>query len=205
MIHYKSFDFIFLLFLFQPHTRSSAFITLGRPYTMDVILEVADYLVLDNVWAKLVPAQQNATQLPVWLSTFTDSLPATFRPPPISLSMLSKHASSTSSPALRSAWPRDYIVRQVLSVTSLTMIGIVALYVIFAAASYYLIFDHRMMRHPRFLKNQVRLEIMCSLKSFPGMTLLTLPWFMGEVRGYSKLYSNVEDYGWTYLCLSVPL
>ena len=35
------------------------------------------------------------------------------------------------------------------------MIGIVLLYFVFAGASYYLIFDKRMMRHPRFLKNQV--------------------------------------------------
>jgi lathosterol oxidase len=62
-----------------------------------------------------------------------------------------------------------------------------------------------MMNHPRFLKNQVKLEIQCSLRAFPGMTLLTLPWFQAEVRGYSKLYDNVDDYGFAYLIFSVPL
>ncbi|GAW00772.1 C5-sterol desaturase [Lentinula edodes] len=50
-----------------------------------------------------------------------------------------------------------------------------------------------MMLHPRFLPNQVRKEIQTSLKAFPLMTLLTLPWFLGEVRGWSKLYTNVDD------------
>lgn len=140
---------------------------------MDVILAVADHVVLDRLWARLVPLPQQ---------TGVDYNASHF-----------------------SAWPRDYIVRQVLSVTTLTIIGIVVLYLLFASVSYYFIFDHRMMRHPRFLKNQVKLEIMCSLWSFPGMTLLTLPWFMGEVRGYSRLYTNVKDYGWTYLFLSIPL
>lgn len=181
---------------------------------MDVILEVADHLFLDKVWAKLVPLEQQTSSANVWLSAFTQSLPPLLRPPPISpQSLSSKGAFNTTASVLGlsstgvpvSAWPRDYLVRQLLSVTTLTMIGIVALYAIFATLSYYFIFDHRMMRHPRFLKNQVRLEIVCSMWSFPGITLLTLPWFLGEVRGYSRLYSNVEDYGLTYLFLSVPL
>jgi lathosterol oxidase len=185
---------------------------------MDVILAVADHLILDGVWAKLVPLPQqtvvayNGSRSSAnWLSTVAESLPASLRPPSINLITQSSTPPVAPSPhslsaaGTVSAWPRDYIVRQILSVTTLTIIGIVALYLLFAAVSYYFIFDHRMMRHPRFLKNQVKLEIMCSLWSFPGMTLLTLPWFMGEVRGYSRLYSNVEDYGWAYLVLSVPL
>jgi len=36
------------------------------------------------------------------------------------------------------------------------------------------------------------------------MTVLTLPFFLGEVRGHTKLYNNVGDYGWAYLVFSVP-
>ena len=61
------------------------------------------------------------------------------------------------------------------------------------------------MRHPRFLKNQVRLEIQTSLRAFPVMTLLTLPWFQAEVRGYSMLYDGLDTYGYFYLFASVPL
>jgi lathosterol oxidase len=110
-----------------------------------------------------------------------------------------------ASSQLVSAWPRDYIPRQLLSLTFLTLVGIHVLYFLFAGISYKLVFNHDMMRHPRFLKNQVKLEIQYSLRSFPGMTLLTLPLFQGEVMGYSRLYKNVDDYGWFYLVASVPL
>lgn len=43
-----------------------------------------------------------------------------------------------------------------------------------------------MMKHPRFLKNQVRLEIEASLKTFMPLDLLTTPWFVLEVRGHSR-------------------
>ena len=62
-----------------------------------------------------------------------------------------------------------------------------------------------MMKHPRYLKNQVRQEIAMSLKGFPVMMLLTLPWFEGEVLGYSKLYDNVDEYGWAWFFLSIPM
>ena len=62
-----------------------------------------------------------------------------------------------------------------------------------------------MMRHPRFLKNQVKLEIQCSLRAFPEMTLSTLPWFQAEVMGYSKLYDGADKYGYFYLVASVSL
>ncbi|KAF8899919.1 hypothetical protein CPB84DRAFT_1779714 [Gymnopilus junonius] len=43
-----------------------------------------------------------------------------------------------------------------------------------------------MMRHPRFLKNQVKLEIQSSLRAFP-------------------LYDGLDTYGYFYLFVSVPL
>ena len=79
------------------------------------------------------------------------------------------------------------------------------LYFIFAYLSYRFIFNHDMMKHPKFLKDQVRLEIISSLKAFPLMTLLTLPFFMLEVKGYSKMYNDVSEYGWGYLVFSVFL
>ena len=53
--------------------------------------------------------------------------------------------------------------------------------------------DKRMMRHPRFLKNQVRMEITMSVKGFPVLDLMTLPWFLGECRGYSRMYEGIEN------------
>lgn len=177
---------------------------------MDVILELFDDHLLDKLYANLIP-----------LSAFTDP-PIPSSSPAVTLnqgvstwisvlrklpypSVLPSLVSSIASSDGISAWPRDYIPRQLLSLTGITVIGIMLLYFVFATASFYCIFNHDMMRHPRFLKNQIRLEIECSMRAFPAITLLTVPWFMAEVHGYSKLYDDISSYGWTYLVLSVPL
>ncbi|KAF4571169.1 c-5 sterol desaturase [Pleurotus pulmonarius] len=182
---------------------------------MDLILEVCDYLFLDRVWASLVPVSafassaqtfqtlNSSTILPAvgpsstW-SHFVSKLPH----PPLPFEEMK--TVYTSAPQV-SAWPRNYIPRQILSILTLTYIGIHVLYFLFAWLSYRFVFNHEMMKHPRFLKNQVKLEIQSSLKAFPGMILLTLPWFQGEVMGYSRLYDDVEEYGWGFLVASVPL
>lgn len=104
-----------------------------------------------------------------------------------------------------SAWPRDYIPRQLLSLSVITLLGIFFLYFTFAGLSYHYIFNHDMMQHPKFLKNQVKLEIQSSMRAFPMITLLTLPWFQAEVMGYSKLYDDVDQYGWTYFFASIAM
>lgn len=180
--------------------------------TMDLVLSLADDYLLDAVWARVVPL--DAFNVPAHLSSFGKlpsdaalplptwrSLVAHLPHPPLS-NTTAPYASSVAP--LLSAWPRDYIPRQILSLSAITLAGIIVLYFLFAGLSYQYIFNHEMMEHPRFLKNQVKLEIQSSLSAFPGMTLLTLPWFQAEVMGYSKLYENVDEYGWTYFILSVP-
>ncbi|KAJ3734066.1 fatty acid hydroxylase [Lentinula guzmanii] len=156
---------------------------------MDLILELADTYFFDAAYRKFVPL----AAFPFEGSGFN---------------------ATTTVESTLSAWPRSYMPRQILSLTILTLIGIHVLYFLFASLSYYLIFNHDMMLHPRFLPNQVKQEIQTSLKAFPVMTLLTLPWFLGEVRGWSKLYSNVDDFdlsfignfggwgGWVYMAFS---
>jgi lathosterol oxidase len=175
-------------------------------HEMDLLLSLADEFLLDKAWSCIVPTspplQANISQTSVapffqsttWHHHLVSLLPHPPLPPTHDASLLTV-----------SAWPRDYIPRQLISLSVITLVGIVFLYFIFAGLSYRYIFNHEMMNHPRFLKNQVKLEIQCSLRAFPGMTLLTLPWFQAEVRGYSKLYDNVDDYGLTYLLLSIPL
>ncbi|KAK4055017.1 c-5 sterol desaturase [Microbotryomycetes sp. JL221] len=106
---------------------------------------------------------------------------------------------------------RNNIIRQCLSLYVLTYIGIFILYFSVAGFSYYFMFDHRMKQHPRYLQNQVKKEILFSLDAFPMLDLLTLPWFLGDVRGYSKLYDSVAEgpFGaqggwkpWAYMALS---
>lgn len=50
-----------------------------------------------------------------------------------------------------------------------------------------------MLKHPRFLKNQVRLEIEQALFSIPIMAILTVPFFLAEIRGWSKLYDFASE------------
>ncbi|KAI0068490.1 C5-sterol desaturase [Artomyces pyxidatus] len=178
---------------------------------MDIVLRIADDYLLDALWARAVPLSAFAEPHLAKLSNATadafsplnvhnsvwGNLVAYLPHPPLPSN------ASLLAPSL-SAWPRDYIPRQLLSLLLITLVGIFVLYFVFAGLSYQYIFNHEMMNHPRFLKNQVRLEIQTSLKAFPGMTLLTLPWFQAEVMGYSKLYDRVGEYGWTYFWLSIP-
>lgn len=149
---------------------------------MDVALELLDPLVFDRAYAYFVPAvaAPNATAAH---SDAAASVPGFYG----------------------SAWPRDNIVRQVASIMTITQVGAMLLYFIFSALSYYLIFDRRLEYHPRFLKNQVRKEIVSSMTAVPLMNVLTAPWFLAEVRGKSLLYHNVSDYGWSWLVVSSVL
>ena len=174
---------------------------------MDFVLSIADEYLLDKAWAIIVPASVfvtpssvvNISQSSLDPQSWHHSLVSHLPHPPLP----STFDPSTLSPI--SAWPRDYVPRQLISLSVVTLIGIFCLYFLIAGLSYQYIFNHDMMEHPRFFKNQVRLEIGCSLRAFPGMTFLTLPWFQAEVRGYSKLYDNVDDYGLAYLLFSIPL
>ena len=202
----------------SPPSKSPARPPLPPTTAMDIILHVADDLILDRAWARLLPvsafttATSNAAGLyntsshvPVVASHSSawSQLISHIPHPPLPDELLTSPL--VASETIASAWPRDYLPRQIISVFTLTLVGIHVLYFLFAYLSYKYIFNHEMMKHPRFLKNQIKLEIQCSLKAFPLMILLTLPWFIGEIRGYSKLYDNVEDYGWGYFFFSIFL
>lgn len=152
---------------------------------MDLLLEIADTYLLDDIYTKLVPLGLSQTVLNG----------------PIEANITSP------SSILSNAWPRSYLPRQILSLSIISLLGSHILYFLFASISYYSIFNHKMMLHPRFLPNQIKLEIQTSLKAFPVMMLLTLPWFLGEVRGFSKLYGGDPSNhwgGWWYLVGSIP-
>lgn len=199
---------------------------------MDLILQVADEYVLDSIWAAVWPALPRAfakdssalssltsavgsTGGTRALSNLTSSLGPTLASGSswFGNSVLSQAVESALSganvdwEALRhtSALPRDNIIRQTVSLFVLTYIGILVLYFSFAGLSYHYLFNKEMEKHPRFLKNQVRLEIECSLRAFLPLDLMTVPWFLMEVRGHSKLYENISDYGLAYALFSVPL
>lgn len=165
---------------------------------MDTALELADEYLLDSVYAKLFPTTHIVT------SNNLTGLPTT----PL--------------------WSRDSDLRIVLSLSVLVTLGGWFFYLAAASFSYYFVFDHETMKHPKFLKNQVRLEIECALKAVPGFSckyrhhhppfwrahstlvlyiVLTVPWFWGEVKGYSLLYDGLPTTaaGWAYMIATIPM
>jgi len=90
-------------------------------------------------------------------------------------------------------WERDNVYRQAISLYAITLVGVWILYFGIATFSYHVMFDKRMMKHPRFIKGQVKMEIAMASKGFPILDLMTLPWFLGECRGYSLMYEGIEN------------
>ncbi|KJE89369.1 sterol-C5-desaturase [Capsaspora owczarzaki ATCC 30864] len=99
-------------------------------------------------------------------------------------------------------WAEDWWPRQLLSLFFLVNISGYALYLIFATLSYIFIYDKALLRHPRILENQIAKELWVACTSIPIMSIPTNLIFLAEVRGYSKLYDNVDEYGWGYLAFS---
>ena len=66
-------------------------------------------------------------------------------------------------------------------------------YFLFATLSYYFVFNQETMKHPKFLKNQIRLEIWQSVWSMPFMSVPTAIMFLLEVRGYGKFYDTLSE------------
>ena len=146
---------------------------------MDVALEFLDPLVLDKAYAWVLPSSD--------------------------FGLSNSSYSGLSAANATSQWSRDNIYRQILSILVITQLGATSLYLFFSALSYFLVFDRRLEYHPRFLQNQVRLEIRSSLSAIPFINILTLPVFLAKVRGKSLLYSNTSDYGWSWLVISAIL
>ena len=86
------------------------------------------------------------------------------------------------------SWDEDDWKRQLLSLFLLVNVGGCILYLATATLSSLFIFDHRLMKHPLILENQIRKEITVATCSIPFMSLPTVAIFLLEVRGYSKLY-----------------
>lgn len=88
------------------------------------------------------------------------------------------------------SWSEDYWVRQLITLYVIMAVGGWLMYFTAAAANYLFIFDTRLTKHPLFLKNQVRRELMYASKSIPVMAVFTVPVFMLEIHGYSRLYDG---------------
>ena len=92
-------------------------------------------------------------------------------------------------------WPESDLTRQYLSLMAVMILGGWLVYLIPAALNYYFIYDHNLMKHPKFLKHQVFLEIQVACTSVPFMAIPTVALFVAELQGYSKLYDDASEHG----------
>ncbi|KAJ5020749.1 hypothetical protein J3E73DRAFT_358833 [Bipolaris maydis] len=177
---------------------------------MDVVLEVADTFIFDPLYAKLLPAYPAALVANATLSSIREEPTAYARPHATwHYEPATQFFSTTPSKyAYMSQWPRDdwrrrgaVLVPHYLLSTTCThpahtpihrLFGVLVYY-IFASASYFFIFDKSTFNHPRYLKNQIKLEMKQANIAFPIMAIFTVPFFLAEVRGYSKLYDTVDQ------------
>ncbi|KAI5953559.1 ERG3 [Candida jiufengensis] len=102
---------------------------------------------------------------------------------------------------------RSNLFREALSILVVTTLFGWILYFITAYLSYVYVFDKKIFNHPRYLKNQMSLEIERAVTAIPIMVALTNPFFLLELNGYSRLYMNINDStgGWKFLFAQIPM
>ncbi|KAK3374969.1 hypothetical protein B0H63DRAFT_262101 [Podospora didyma] len=170
---------------------------------MDFVLELTDTFLFDYIYTWALPARPAPYDFPD--KVLANSTARSFS------SWQFKPASSffsvePSQAAYASALDRDNIIRQSISLFFIFWIFGAIVYFIFATLSYIFVFDKKTMEHPKFLKNQVWMEIKQANSALPGMALLTFPAIVAEVRGYSKLYdTSAEGPGRWYDWFQFPL
>lgn len=189
---------------------------------MDLVLEVLDTFLLDKAYATVLPkdgavaqffnsklhntlpnatmvASPNLQKLGAFLSKFQDKSDIYGQVPP--------RFFSTTEFTNASFLSRSNLVREAISILAVTILFGWILYLSVASLSYVFVFDKKIFNHPRYLKNQMRLEIHRAMTAIPTMVALTAPFFLLELRGFSKLYLDVTPAtgGWKFVLMSLPL
>lgn len=166
---------------------------------MDIVLEVTDTFLWDYLYAWALPAHP----APLGLGLSNDTTIGNgweYKP---STSVFSLQPSQA---AYQSSLPRDNMYRQGFSLFLIIWLFGLLVYYVFASLSYFFVYDKANLSHPKFLKNQIWLEMVQANQAFPVMSILTVPLALAEVRGYSKLYDTTEEGpGYWYNFAQVPL
>lgn len=193
---------------------------------MDIVLEITDYFLFDKLYASALPKggivdefiKNNLHTVP---TTFNSTLTTgTKLPLPVSYlfnkftSLQNKDDIYGLSPAFLplntftndSILSRSNLVREFISMLFITTLFGWILYLGTATIAYFTVFDKEIFNHPRYLKNQIWLEIHRAVTAIPIMVSLTLPFFILELNGFSRLYLNVDEStgGWKYLLFQIP-
>jgi len=162
---------------------------------MDIVVSVADTFLFDRLYAAALPRQ----------SALNATVPQYDRRP-IELDPISEYFNwQPSEYAYMSRLERSNDFRLVFTLFLITWLFGCVIYFFFATLSYIFVFDKDTFKHPKFLKNQIRQEIVQTLCSLPVMAVFTAPFFYTEIKGYSRLYMGVETYGWWYIVVQFPL
>ncbi|CCH40970.1 C-5 sterol desaturase [Wickerhamomyces ciferrii] len=198
---------------------------------MDLVLEGLDAYVFDFAYAKLFPASLSS-HIPHVLQKSLDLGNDTFKAvlahdPTQALINVNQNSAlnhvlselqqnevyghfpvwfDTSVYTNASLLPRTNLFRQSITLFLVMWIFGLLLYLGVATFSYIFIFDKAIFNHPRYLKNQMSLEIQQAVNAIPMMVALTVPWFLIELQGYSKLYWDVNTVrgGWISIVLQYP-
>ncbi|KAI8318593.1 C-5 sterol desaturase Erg3 [Martensiomyces pterosporus] len=109
-----------------------------------------------------------------------------------------KAADMTSTEPL----PRNNLIRQSISLFVFIYAYIVIFYFGTAGLSYRLVYDKKQEQHPKFLPRQRFLEMACASRALPLITIMTIPWVLGELHGKSLVYKEWDKYGYPYLFIS---
>ncbi|AET37725.1 C-5 sterol desaturase Ecym_1501 [Eremothecium cymbalariae DBVPG len=183
---------------------------------MDLVLEVCDSYVFDSLYANLFPvpaSKQWSDGWPVGLwnggGAWNDSSTGYFSRlgaiggKPREVYGHRPYLFEMGDLAHQSLLPRYNVIRQSVSLFILVTIFGWLLYLGVATFSYVFIFDKSVFNHPRYLKNQMAMELKQALSAIPHMALLTIPWFLLELHGFSHLYMGIDyaNYGLHYLVL----
>ena len=101
------------------------------------------------------------------------------------------------------SWDQNWWLRQFISLLIIVNIFGYLMYLTTATISFYTLFDRQLLKHPKLLPNQVRSEILLSLKSMPLMSIPTCLLFLTQIRGHSRLYDQIHQYGIGYFITSI--
>jgi len=108
-------------------------------------------------------------------------------------------------------WDRGNIFGNIVIIYTVLAVGGCFFYYSFATFSYYYFFVLKKSRffpttiEEKELPAQMIHEKYIALMSIPLMAVPMLPAALFSYRGYSKIYKDVNEYGWCYLILSVPM
>ncbi|KAF4637167.1 hypothetical protein G7Y89_g923 [Cudoniella acicularis] len=164
---------------------------------MDIALEFCDTYFFDYLYSTVLPAGPAPYNLEHGAanSSMLDARAASswkYEPATQFISFMPTDYAYTSQ------WTRDNVYRQAFSLFLITWIAGAALYFVASTLSYMFVFDKTTFKHPKFLKSQIKMEIAQAVSAMPGMAVLTTPFFLLEVLGYSKLYDSLDEQPFKY-------